>query len=272
MKDATRQRREKDEHVLVKLRNKMAELEKSLLQEVKRREETSKSLQSYVEENMQSLEARLLAALQQVCSSALFYLHVLAFYIGHLDHLSAVELWCFLFKSCALYVRSKRMDGLKESVEVLADRVTDLEKDLEYQKETIPLDIERRGVELTKRLEEFQELFEEERKSRLEREKVIVDRIAAHENQVDAEFEVERNEREQKYQELRATLEESVKLRKKRVERFHAFVENEIAILKNSIAHESRLREKEDDEIVETLTRYTTKLQASLRVINTTDV
>ena len=66
MKDATRQRREKDEHVLVKLRNKMAELEKSLLQEIKRREETSKSLQSYVEENMQALEARLLAALQQV--------------------------------------------------------------------------------------------------------------------------------------------------------------------------------------------------------------
>ena len=43
-------------------------------------------------------------------------------------------------------------------------------KDLEYQKETIPLDIERRGVELTKRLEDFQKLFEEERQSRLVRE------------------------------------------------------------------------------------------------------
>ena len=32
------------------------------------------------------------------------------------------------------------------------------------------------------------------------------------------------------------------------------------------------MRKKEDDEIVETLKQYTKKLQASLRVINTTDV
>jgi hypothetical protein len=59
--------------------------------------------------------------------------------------------------------------------------------------------------------------------------------------------------------------------RKKRVERFNAMVEREITKLKNSIARETVIREKEDDEIVHTLTKYTEKLQNSLRVINTTE-
>ena len=33
----------------------------------------------------------------------------------------------------------------------------------------------------------------------------------------------------------------------------------------------SQMREKEDDEIVETMNRYSTKLQASLHIINSID-
>ena len=37
------------------------------------------------------------------------------------------------------------------------------------------------------------------------------------------------------------------------------------------IAEEAKVREQEDDEVVETLTAYTKKLQSSLHIINSMD-
>jgi len=171
-----------------------------------------------------------------------------------------------------LGVIHERMNGLQDNIEKVSERIGDLEGMLAEEKVKIPADIERRGAELTQKLTEFQELFEIERKSRLVREKEIKSQLGDHETLVEKQFDEERNLREVKYMELRAILEKSTKLRKKRIERFNAFVEVEIAALKNDIARESILRKKEDDEIVETLKLYTSKLQASLRVINTTEV
>ncbi|GBG29552.1 SF-assemblin [Hondaea fermentalgiana] len=165
-----------------------------------------------------------------------------------------------------------KMEVLQENIDLLNERVDDLHAQLEHEKVAIPADIERRGAELTERLTAFQDRFETERLSRLEREKVITGRLADHENQVSEELDAERGEREQKYQELRAVLEESITLRKARTERFHIKIEKEIAKLKNAIQEEAVVREQEDDEIAETLTRYAAKLQDSLRTINTTEV
>lgn len=166
----------------------------------------------------------------------------------------------------------ENMEVVQEKIDQLNLRVDELHADLEHEKIEIPADIERRGAELTKRLTEFQERFETERLSRLERERVITGRLADHENQVGEELDEERGIREQKYQELRAVLEESITLRKARTERFHIQIEKEIAKLKNAIQEEAVLREQEDDEIADTLTKYAAKLQDSLRTINTTEV
>ncbi len=230
MLEGTRQRREKDEHVLVELKDEMAQLEQVLEREINKREEMSKALQVWAGEQVAASKEVLLASVQ------------------------------------------RQMEQLQLNIDALNARVDTLEAALEHERVAIPADIERRGAALTARLEAFQELFETERLSRLEREKGITARLAAHENQVAGELDTERNVREKKYQELQSMLEESVTLRKSRTERFHSFLEKEIAVLKNSIQEESALREKEDDEIVETLTRYTAKLQDSLRVINTTEV
>mmetsp|Transcript_5945 Transcript_5945/g.13802 ORF Transcript_5945/g.13802 Transcript_5945/m.13802 type:complete len:266 (+) Transcript_5945:146-943(+) len=230
MLEGTRQRREKDEHVLVELKEEMAGLEQCLQNEVKRRENMIRSLQKKFGDDIETTKDELIERLRE------------------------------------------SMVLLDDKVVKLNERVDALEQALEVQKKIIPEDIERRGAELTERLERFSEKFEEERLSRLEREREITARLAAHESKVADELEEERSCREQKYQELKAILEESVSLRKSRTERFHVFLEKEIAVLKNSIQEESALREKEDDEIVETLTRYTAKLQDSLRVINTTEV
>lgn len=165
-----------------------------------------------------------------------------------------------------------RMDGLDVDITGIHERIASLEAELAHEKETIPADIERRSAELTAQLTAFQEQFEEECLSRLEREKAITQRVTEHEVQMDKECGQEPRERQPKYIEIKTALERSVNQRKNRVERFHGFVEREIDQLKDAIARETVIREKEDDEIVQTLTKYTEKLQKSLRVINTANV
>jgi len=78
--------------------------------------------------------------------------------------------------------------------------------------------------------------------------------------------------REARYAAVRKILEENVKLRDKSEERFQHFFEKEIHKLHNDVSLESVVREREDDEIVEALNRYTVKLQSSLKIINSTDM
>jgi hypothetical protein len=52
---------------------------------------------------------------------------------------------------------------------------------------------------------------------------------------------------------------------------FAAFVDSELSSVKASLASECAVREAEDDAIEKSLTSYTTRLQRSLRVLNSTD-
>ncbi len=65
-------------------------------------------------------------------------------------------------------------------------------------------------------------------------------------------------------------LQDNVRSRKKGDEAFQAIFHEEIALLKNSILQETKVREAEDDEIVDALNRYTKKLQGSLQILNST--
>jgi hypothetical protein len=42
--------------------------------------------------------------------------------------------------------------------------------------------------------------------------------------------------------------------------------------LKNDYRSEAEAREREDDEIIEALNRYTLKLQSSLKIVNSTEM
>ena len=61
-------------------------------------------------------------------------------------------------------------------------------------------------------------------------------------------------------------------MRDKAEERFQTFFEKEIHQLHNTLGREKEVREREDDEIVEALNRYTIKLQTSLQIINSTEM
>lgn len=114
--------------------------------------------------------------------------------------------------------------------------------------------------------------FEHDRKLRILREEKIKAQLFEHEHEVAEKFEHQLQMREARYAAVRKVLEENVKLRDKSEERFQQFFEKEIHKLHNDVSLESDVREREDDEIVEALNRYTVKLQSSLKIINSTDM
>lgn len=160
---------------------------------------------------------------------------------------------------------TKRLDTLAESITVLDER-------FEQEKALILRQIDERGAELARLLNEFKDEFERERLLRLEREERLVKQLTDQEYETNGRFESQIQTRESRYAAIRSVLEDNIKLRDKAEERFQAFFEREIHKLHNSVRQETEVREREDDEIVEALNRYTMKLQSSLKIINSTDM
>ena len=154
---------------------------------------------------------------------------------------------------------------------VLNDRVTELVGRFEVEKDRIPKDIEERTRVLTKQLTEFQELFIKEQERRVERENALESQLTDHEHVVTTRFDEERSTREKKHMRLQRVLDHAIESRIKGDERFQAFTREELAELRNALQKEVEIREQEDDEVVETLTAYTKKLQSSLHIINSMD-
>lgn len=160
---------------------------------------------------------------------------------------------------------------LQANIDAVNVRVDRLEEKFEQDKARMSKEIQERNERLTKQLLDFQEVFEAERQDRLRREGKIAADLAAHETETKESFEHERGLREKVYLELKTKLDDAVRTRTKADEKFQSFVSEEIASIRNAIRKEEELREQEDDEIVETLNRYTQKLQASLQIINSSD-
>lgn len=154
----------------------------------------------------------------------------------------------------------------------LNERITNLNSYFEEQKASILKYIDDRGEELTNLLNKFKEEFDEDRRLRLEREEVIVKQLTDHEQEASASFQRQIEAREARYSAIRSTLDDNIKLRDKSEARFQAFFEKEVSRLRNDYRTEAEEREREDDEIVEALNRYTLKLQTSLKVVNSTDM
>ena len=166
---------------------------------------------------------------------------------------------------------TEKFEQLQVQIDALVVRIAELEAEFAVEKERIPREIEERGRILTAQLEAFQEAFEEERARRLVREEELRVQLTDHEHVVHERFEKERSEREQKIMVLKERLEKSTVSRNKADVRFQKVIKEEYTVLKNQIAEEAKVREQEDDEVVETLTAYTKKLQSSLHIINSMD-
>ena len=140
------------------------------------------------------------------------------------------------------------------------------------EKKIILKTIDDRGEELRAMLEKFKAEFDEDRQQRLERELKIREQLLSHEQEVAGKFDMQTQMREAKYLAVRKVLEDNVKLREKAETRFQNFFEREVHKLHNNVSAEIEVREREDDEIIEALNRYTEKLQTSLKIINSTEM
>lgn len=158
-----------------------------------------------------------------------------------------------------------------EKLDQLDERITNLAEYFEVEKASILKEIKSRGEELAMMLYNFKEEFDRDRELRLARDAQMVKQLTDHEHVVSESFEKQIQSREARYGALKLILEDNIKLRDKAEERFQAFFEREVHRLHNDVRAESEVREREDDEIVEALNRYTIKLQSSLKLINSTD-
>ncbi|CAM9476945.1 unnamed protein product [Ectocarpus sp. 6 AP-2014] len=165
-----------------------------------------------------------------------------------------------------------RSDSIAGRLDDIVGKIDALEDKFDVEMAKIPVDIKQRGEELHKMLTDFESKFEAERMSRLEREGRILKQLADHEQEVATDFETERTSRENTYADLRRILDENVRSRMKGDEKFQSFVREELADLKNAVSLERQTRERDDGEIVDALNRYTSKLQSSLKIINSSEI
>jgi SF-assemblin/beta giardin len=155
--------------------------------------------------------------------------------------------------------------------DALHRRIDEVEVKFESDRERVMADVKKRNDELLENLRAFAAVFEAERKSRMEREQRILDRLAKQEHESIKRFDDERHIREQVYMATKKSLEEAVTTRSKLSEKFEEATLSELAALRNAIIAEERARAKEDEEIASVLHAYVQKLQASMAVALSTD-
>mmetsp|Transcript_22300 Transcript_22300/g.32460 ORF Transcript_22300/g.32460 Transcript_22300/m.32460 type:complete len:256 (-) Transcript_22300:274-1041(-) len=168
-------------------------------------------------------------------------------------------------------VLQEKSEASMDKLEILDMRITKLGEHFDREKTAILNQIEERGRELADMLNKFKDEFDHDRELRLARDAQMVKQLTDHEHIVGEKFEKQIQAREARYSALRIMLEDNIKLRDKAEERFQSFFEREVHRLHNDVREESEVREREDDEIVEALNRYTIKLQTSLKLLNSTE-
>ena len=166
----------------------------------------------------------------------------------------------------------ERTEGSERRLDNLSDMITALDQKRIRDRKNILDEVERTKIELLQMLAAFKAEFVKDQKLRVLREEELQRQLIVHEKEVDGKFVEQTDKREALYLAVRKILEDQIKLRDKAEERFQAFFERELVQLHNMLRVEKELREREDDEIVDALNKYTIKLQTSLNIINATNL
>ena len=166
----------------------------------------------------------------------------------------------------------ERTEGSERRLDNLSDMITVLDQKRIRDRKNILDEVERTKIELLQMLAAFKAEFVKDQKLRVLREEELQRQLIVHEKEVDSKFVEQTDKRETLYLAVRKILEDQIKLRDKAEERFQAFFERELYQLHDMLRVEKELREREDDEIVDALNKYTIKLQTSLNIINATNL
>ncbi len=166
---------------------------------------------------------------------------------------------------------AEREARVQAKLDGLSARIDDMATQFAADKAEVLAKVESENKKLAAELAAFNEKFEEERADRLRREEAIASRQAAIEQHTADQIEAERGAREASVMALKTRIDEACLRINKADSKFQEAVTAELATLRNALAAEEGAREQEDDELLETLQKYTQKLQASLQIINSSD-
>lgn len=215
-------RKDKEEDEIQALKMNITRLENTLNQEVKRRTETNKAIQSAFEAHMATVQDRLEAGLVH------------------------------------------RLDTLMSSVDGLNDRIAVVEDEFSTARQSYIRDMEDKSTLVADDIVALKASFTAERNERKERETLIIAKLRDLNERTAEKMVKDQQMLDAQVAELNTELgvvghEED--------RRFHEFVFTELAALKTGLVQEAQTREQADDEIVDTLTKYTGSVQEAMRVV-----
>lgn len=164
-----------------------------------------------------------------------------------------------------------RVEKLAASIESLALRCTALEKGIGQFRGELPSKLQVDTAALVKEISEMRRHMEQDRKTRIERDTVLLRRLAEMESHEAAQFEQGDAQLENEVGDLTSQVEGLARIEEvsdSRTEKFRAFILEEIAGMKNTLAVSAQSREQTDDEIVQAMNQYTSALQKGLHSAN----
>jgi chromosome segregation ATPase len=167
-----------------------------------------------------------------------------------------------------MLVLDDRVQSFRHNLNLLEEKVRELNERLEEEKRNIPHDIEQKGKELKEMLQEVQNEFSVERRDRLAREGKLMKQLNDHHQHISERWRQETEERTRDAEELKSRLEHHENNRANADEEFESLITSELKALKDALEQETMERKVEDDEIVEALNRYTANLQKSLSMLD----
>ena len=162
----------------------------------------------------------------------------------------------------------ERTHKIQSHLTKLEEKISELNTQIQNEKQSIPNDIERKGSELQEILKKFQQDFDGEKKDRIHREGRILKQMHDYEEHAQEQLDTIQKDRDDIVLELRQMLEASENGRKEADQKFQDLISKELNSLKKDVQTEIKERKLEDDEIVEALNRYTRNLQSSLSLIH----
>merc|ERR1719326_2464479 len=164
-----------------------------------------------------------------------------------------------------------RIEKLAASIESLTLRCTALEKGIGQFRGELPSKLQVDTAALVKEISELRRQMELDRQARIERDTALLRRLAEMESVEATQFDQGVSALMSSFTMLKTEIDALARTEEvsdTRTEKFRAFMLEEIAGMKNTLAISAQAREQTDDEIVQAMNQYTNALQKGLHSAN----
>mmetsp|Transcript_140577 Transcript_140577/g.449365 ORF Transcript_140577/g.449365 Transcript_140577/m.449365 type:complete len:294 (-) Transcript_140577:175-1056(-) len=164
-----------------------------------------------------------------------------------------------------------RVEKLAACIESLTLRCTALEKGISQFRGELPSKLQVDTAALVKEIADMRRQMDLDRKQRIERDTVLLRRLAEMESLEAAQFEAGNHQLIHTCEQLHGEVDRinrSNEVGDTRTEKFRSFILEEIAGMKNTLSVSAQTREQTDDEIVQAMNQYTNALQKGLHAAN----